>query len=189
MEEVWRDIKGYEGLYQVSNLGRVKSIGRYIKHWRGGLLFRKEKIMTPRINRYGYHQISLSKEGRFKTFTIHQLVAITFIPNPDNFTCVNHKDECKTNNVYTNLEWCDHKYNSNYGTRNIRIKNSETNNIKKSKPVIQYSLSGDFIEEYKSINDAHRITGIDKKTIINVCKCLPHYKSAGGYIWKYKEAS
>jgi len=201
MEEIWRDIEGYEGLYQVSNLGRVKSIGRYIKHWRGGLLFREGTIMTPRLNRYGYLQLSLSKEGKCKTFTIHQLVARTFLQNPNNYTCVNHKDEVKTNNfVYvnengsvnlekSNLEWCEADYNCNYGTRNARIKQSQLNNPKKSKCIIQYSLSGEFISEYKSIHDAHRKTGIDRKSISNVCNHFHHYNSAGGYLWEYKEAS
>lgn len=189
MDEIWKDIKGYEGLYQISNLGNVKSLGRYVKHWRGGLLFRKETIMTPRINKYGYLQLSLTKEGKPKTFTVHQLVARAFIPNPNNYTCVNHKSEVKTENFVENLEWCDLQYNCKYGTRNVRIKTSQTNSTKRSKCVIQYSLSGEFIDEYKSISEAHRKTGVDKKSIINVCKHLPHYNSAGGYIWEYKEAS
>ena len=188
MEEIWRDIKNYEGLYQVSNLGRVKSLSRYIRHWRGGLLFREGRIMTPRVNKYGYLQLSLNKNGKYKTFTVHQLVAKAFVPNPNKFPAVNHIDENKTNNIVDNLEWCENKYNCNYGTRNKRIKYYQKNDTKKSKPILQYSLTGEFIKEYPSIHEANRQTGIDRKSIMSVCKQIKNHKTAGGYVWKYKKA-
>ena len=113
MEE-WRDIKGYEGKYQVSNLGRIKSIN-YKK--RKGC----EGILSPIYDSEGYCRVFLYKNNKSRKFTIHRLVAQTFIPNPNNLPQVNHKDENKANNYASNLEWCDCKYNQNYGTRNKRI--------------------------------------------------------------------
>ena len=106
MEE-WRAVPGYEGLYMVSNIGNVKSLI-------------KNKIIKYFINKKGYRLVSLSKNGIIKKFSVHRLVAQAFIPNPDNLPQVNHKDEDKTNNNVDNLEWCDAKYNNNYGTANIR---------------------------------------------------------------------
>lgn len=116
-KEIWKDIIGYEGLYQVSNLGRVKSLGN------GGSNNSKERIMKLKIGSRGYYEVSLCKEGKHKTFTIHRLVAMTFIPNPQNYPCVNHKSEIKTDNRVDNLEWVTQKENSNYGTRNKRLGN------------------------------------------------------------------
>ena len=110
MEEVWKDIEGYEGLYEVSNFGRIKSL-------------RTGKIMKPSINR-GYLKCILQNDGKYKMYYVHRLVIQTFIPNPDNLPEVNHKDEDKTNNKVDNLEWCDHKYNTNFGTRNEKIRNT-----------------------------------------------------------------
>lgn len=113
MEE-WRSIPGYEGLYEVSNLGRVKSLEiSYIR--KNGIMDHKpEIILSPKNNGTGYFIVCLYKNKIHKYCLIHRLVALTFIPNPDNLPCVNHKDEDKTNNRVDNLEWCDHKYNSNY---------------------------------------------------------------------------
>ena len=111
MEE-WKDIKGYEGIYQISNKGRVKSLN----YNRTG----KEKIREGTVDNTGYKIISLSKNGKEKKYSIHRLVAQAFLPNPDNLPVVNHKDENKLNNNVENLEWCTHKYNCNYGTRNER---------------------------------------------------------------------
>ena len=105
LNEIWKPIKGYEGLYEVSNFGRIKSIR-----------FGKEKIMKLQLKKNNYLDISLTKDGKTKRFLIHRLVAEAFIPNPDNLPEVNHKDECKTNNNVNNLEWCDRVYNINYGT-------------------------------------------------------------------------
>lgn len=100
--EIWKEIPGYEGLYEVSNTGMVRSL-------------RYNKIMIPNTNRCGYQYINLCKDGIRKTKTIHRLVAQVFIPNPDNLPEVNHRDEDKINNIAENLEWCDRKYNVNYG--------------------------------------------------------------------------
>ena len=111
MEEIWKDIKGYEGLYQVSNLGRVKSLARTIYKVDGTTQTFKDKIRSATFNGRGYLQVGLSKEGSYTTFKVHRLVANTFIPNPYNKTQVNHIDGNKDNNHRSNLEWCNHKYN------------------------------------------------------------------------------
>ena len=126
--EIWKDIEGYEGLYQVSNLGRVKSLERIDRH--NHLV--KERILKPKIEPNGYFRVDLCKEGKVKTLSVHRLVAQTFIPNPEGLPQINHKNENKALNVVflrddgsvdecrSNLEWCDRKYNCNYGTRNER---------------------------------------------------------------------
>ena len=170
MKEIWKDKKDYEGLYQVSNLSRVKSIK-----------FGKERILKPVTNSSGYLFVKLCKDGKVKAFTVHRLVAEAFIPNPDNLPCVNHKDECKSNNVVNNLEWCSYSYNINFGTRNKRM-------IKKRcKPVLQYTLDGEFVREWESAKQAEKEGGFSNSHIISVCKGKrPHHK---GYIWRYKNPS
>ena len=115
--EGWKDIEGYEGLYQVSNLGRVKSLGNDKN--------KKEKIRKVRKNNFGYLHLTLHKNRIAKDYLIHRLVATAWIPNPNNLPEINHKDECKTNNTVENLEWCDATYNNNYGTRIIRMVDSK----------------------------------------------------------------
>ena len=103
MQEVWKDIKGYEGLYQISNTGKVKGLKR-------------NKVLKLILQRSGYYYVDLQRKRRL----VHRLVAEAFIDNPDNLPEVNHKDEDKVNNDASNLEWCTSKYNANYGTRNKR---------------------------------------------------------------------
>ena len=114
MNGEWRDIEGYEGLYQVSNLGRVRSLN--CRGHKGCI-----GILTPRLDGKGYEMVALYKEGKARNTKIHRLVAQAFIPNPNNYPQVNHKDENKTNNDVKNLEWCTNEYNHNYGTRNERV--------------------------------------------------------------------
>ena len=117
MIEEWRPVVGYEGLYEVSSYGRVRSVDRYVKVGYGSYRLHKGKVLSPAKNKYGYLAVNLQAGNRCN---IHRLVAEAFIPNPDNLPQVNHKDEDKTNNSVDNLEWCSRKYNCNYGTRNIR---------------------------------------------------------------------
>lgn len=168
MREVWKDIKGYEGLYQISNLGRVKSLSRIVV-FRGRERLQKETILREATSRKGYSLVSLQKEGTAKTQKVHRLVAKAFIPNQQNYPQVNHKDENKKNNCVDNLEWCDCKYNNNYGLRTSKI----------SKKVLQIETG----IIYPSVSEAHRKTKIDTANISGVC--LGKIKTAGGYHWKY----
>lgn len=122
MEEVWKDINGYEGLYQVSNCGRIRSLDRYDSMGR----FRKGIIKADTHNGYGYRNVMLSKDGRSETLYVHRLVALAFIPNDNNLPQVNHKDENKENNHVDNLEWCTNEYNSNYGNHNEKLSKAHT---------------------------------------------------------------
>lgn len=166
--EIWKDIEGYPN-YQVSNMGRVKSLN----YNRTG----KEKILKGIKNRKGYLQVGLCKEGLQKTVKVHRLVASTFIPNPNNLSQLNHIDEDKTNNCVDNLEWCDSKYNTNYGTRNKKISNII------SKPILQFTNSGEFIRKWDNTAQVEKELGIKH---CNICLCLKgKRKSAGGYKWCY----
>ena len=172
-EEIWCPINGYEGLYGVSDQGRVKS-----------LKFGKERILKPVLTPKGYLQVNLYKNGEMKTYRIHRLVAQTFILNPQNLTDVNQKDENKENNSVQNLEWCDRKYNTNYGTRNQRVSEKNTNG-KRSKPVLQYTKSGVFVREWKSTRDVQRNLNYSQGHISNCCN--GKLKSAYNFIWKFKD--
>ena len=172
MEEIWKDIIGYEGLYQVSNLGNVKSLDRIdsIGH------IRKGKILDSSLVR-DYYRVCLSKNGERIVHMIHRLVAEAFIPNPDNLNCVNHKDEDKTNNCVDNLEWCTNEYNLKYGTARERAAKSRT------KPVIQYDLYGNVIKEWSSVSEVVRQTGYGQGNISNCCN--NNLNTAYGYVWRF----
>lgn len=172
MKEIWKDIKGYEGIYQISTMGRVKSLRRNI-------------ILKNQIASNGYEMVKLYTNNSKKDYSIHRLVANAFIENPDNLPQVNHRDENKTNNCVENLEWCTPKYNYNYGTINIRKSQKQLNDKNKSKVVLQYTKDGCFIKEWKSIRDIQRMTGYDKGYISKCCR--GKYAYAYSYIWKYKK--
>lgn len=180
--EIWKDIKGYEGLYQVSSEGRVKSLERKTQH-RGRLITIKERLLKQSLDTKGYLMAHLYKNGIDNTLKVHRLVAEAFIDNPDNLPQVNHKSEDKTLNSVENLEWCDTKYNINYGTHNERVAKSLTNGIT-SKPIIQYDLDGNFIQEYPSMHEAARCLGLKQGGISMCCRGIA--KTAYGFIWKYK---
>lgn len=179
MEEIWKDIKDYEGRYQVSNYGRVRSLN----YMRTGEM----RVMKQQYNdRTGYKHIILRhKNSRQKLYLIHRLVAMAFIPNPDGLPQVNHIDEDKTNNCVWNLEWCTAKYNTNYGSRNEQAAKTQTNRPDCSKRVYQYTKSGAFVQSYPSMKEAKRQTGIDRRSIRACCNNKPRYKSAGNYIWSF----
>ena len=120
IEEIWRPVVGYEGLYEVSSYGRVRSLDRYVKGKGESYWLRKGRVLSPIKDTNGYLLINLCCNGKPKTINVHRLVAQAFIPNPDNLLEVNHIDEDKINNRADNLEWCSRKYNINYGSRNIR---------------------------------------------------------------------
>lgn len=177
MEE-WRDIKGYEGLYQVSNLGRVKSLARKTNNQYG----KKERLMTQKLDKDGYKRVGLNKNGKQIYYGVHRLVAQAFISNPNNYPQINHKDENKSNNKVDNLEWCDGKYNQNYGTINER----RTQKLKKK--VICITTG----EKFDSIIEASEKYNIKNKSDISrVCKGKRNYcgnlngkKLEWGYIYE-----
>lgn len=174
-EEQWKPVVDYEGLYEVSNTGRVKSLN-YNKTG-------KERLLkTDKTGRYLRVMLG-SKNGHF---LVHRLVAMAFIPNPNNLPFVNHKDENKFNNCVDNLEWCTAQYNRNYGTSIQRQIENQTNRKDCSKVILQYSIDGEFIREWPSGKEVQRQLGF-AQTNISAC-CLGKYKQAYGYIWKYKEA-
>lgn len=171
MREIWKDIKDYEGLYQVSNWGRVRSLN-YSHTGKVG-------ILKPSKTKCGYLIVCLYKDGKSKWFGVHRLVASTFLENPDNLPCVNHRNEIKTDNRVENLEYCTTAYNNSFGTRLKRASEH------KCKQVLQYTKTGEFIREWKSIIEIKRELGYGNGNISNCC--LKKLKSAYGYIWKFKE--
>lgn len=124
MEEIWKDIKNFEGYYQVSNLGRVRSLDRIIVYNNGRKHIHKGKILNLKPKKTGYIDVYLQKQFDSKNFLLHRLVAEAFIPNPNNYPIINHKDENPSNNCVDNLEWCTYEYNNNYGSRNSKLSNS-----------------------------------------------------------------
>ena len=170
MKEIFKDIEGYEG-YQISNYGNVKSLGNDKT--------RKEKVLKPAKDKYGYLYVNLSKQGKVKKHFVHRLVAQVFIDNPNNLPEINHKDEDKTNNHITNLEWCDRKYNINYGTHNQRSAESRINHQNTSKQVLCVETG----KIYISTNEVQRQLNL-KQGDISRC-CNGKRKTCGGYTWCY----
>lgn len=168
--EQWKDIEGYEGLYQISSYGRVKSLGNDKT--------RKEKILTPHPNEIGYQRVGLRKNGKQKWERIHRLVAKAFIPNPNNYPQINHKDECKTNNAVENLEWCTSQYNNTYNGRHLKVGRKVAKT--REKRVYLYSLNKELISEFSSLSNASKATKINKAYISLGCATTNK-----GYIWSY----
>lgn len=170
IEEDWRDVEGYEGKYQVSNYGNVRSLNYKLTG--------KLHLMKPAKNSKGYLYVFLSKDGKQERLFIHRLVAKAFVKNlnPDKYKEVNHKSECPVLNFACVLEWCDHVYNMNYGTKVQRQANAI------SIPIDQFDKDGNFIRHWKSATEASKQLGINRG---NMGECVNgHYKTAGGYIWK-----
>ena len=181
MTEIWKDVKGYEGLYKVSNHGEVWSE-------------RRQKLLKKSKGTKGYYKVILTKNKKPKNFDIHRLVAINFIDNPFKKICVNHLDENKTNNHYSNLEWCTHKENSNHGTaieRNKEIRKHSSKwkeyhkrrRMKLSKPIVGVNINDGEIIEFLSANEAGR-NGYQQSSIWS---CLNGRQSVHkGHRWYYK---
>lgn len=186
--EIWKDIPGYEGLYQVSNFGTIKSMKRMVKHSLNSNRICKEKIILPKLSNTGYYRVHLNKNGIQKKLLIHRIIAIAFIQNPLNKPCVNHIDGNPTNNNILNLEWCTYSENEIHsyvvlGKKSPRLNVPRSIN-KNSRKVIQYTKTGLFISEYNSIIDASETLNIDNSLISKVCR--GYRNQTGGFIWKYK---
>ena len=170
MEEIWKPIKGYEGLYEVSNLGKIKTLSRYIRNRK-----MPEKIKKLDKSKYGYLRVELSNNRIRRKYFVHRLVAEAFISNKNNLPCINHKDENKNNNIVSNLEWCDYLYNNLYNNKHkknwVKVKQLDKNN--------------NIINIFESITEASKKTNIIQCEISN---CLHNrQKTAGGYYWQYYE--
>lgn len=177
MEE-WKPIEGYEGLYEVSNLGRVKSL------WYG-----KERMLKMGKDKLGYLRVFLCNNNKGKNFLIHRLVAKAFIPNPDNKPFIDHIDTNPSNNRIENLRWCTHKENCN-NPLTIEKYSKNNSNLGKygklhqtSKPILQFSLNGEFIKKWNCAKDAARELNINDNHIGSCCR--GKRKTTYGYIWKY----
>lgn len=185
MEEVWKDIPGYEGMYQISNTGRVKSLSRERKCNRNSVATVKERIKPHFVNKKGYCQIGLCKNGKRTGFHVHRLVAMAFIPNPYNKKTVNHIDGNKSNNNVENLEWATYSENIKHAFLNNLIDNSHSYDERK-KPIVQMDKeSGELLNTYDSIGSAMRSIGKNTKNAIISC-CKGRIKTAYGFCWLYK---
>ena len=173
LKEVWKDIEGYEGFYQVSNLGRVKSLKRTFIRSDGKTKTFQGKVLKHNVNPKGYKYVNLSCQSKIYSIRIHRLVAKAFLENPNNYPCINHIDENKLNNNIENLEWCTYQYNNTYNNKQ-RCRMTK---------VSKFSKRGEFIRNYDSITEAGKDTGADGRNI-SAC-CRKKIKSCGGYVWKY----
>ena len=173
MTEIWKPIKGYEGRYEVSNLGNVRSL-----NWRKSGLAKK---LTPAIDRYGYLQVCLSKNGKQFNGKVHRLVADAFLPTNRNDLQVNHKDEDKTNNRASNLEWMTPAQNVNHGTRNTRMSAAKING--NAKAVKQLDLDGKIVRVWPSMSEVRRVFRYDTGLLSLCCRGIKH--TAYGYRWEY----
>ena len=167
--EEWRDIEGYEGLYLVSSLGRVKSMDRWVTYSNGVEHLHKGKIIKPSKVR-GYLRVMLYKDGYKQWSSVHRLVSNAFIPNPDNLETVNHIDENRSNNRVDNLEWMSPKQNTRYS---------------QSKPINQFTLDGKFIRTWECIREVQYQLGYNQSFISKCCRGI--YKTAYGFLWRYAD--
>lgn len=171
MNEIWKPINGYNGDYEVSNMGRVKSIKR-------------NKMLKPMKKRSGYYAVGLYKDAIRKYVSLHRVVAFAFLGDPpEGKDQINHKDGDKSNNCVNNLEWCNQSENLAHSFRiGLRDHNMERLIETNRRPVKQYDMKNNLIQEWDSMSEAARTLNLDVSNICNCCKGL--IKSTGGYIWR-----
>ena len=177
--EIWKPIKGFEGLYEISNLGRVKTIGRKAKN---GTFF-PTKLLKLKPNKMGYILVALHKDGKIKRVGLHRLVAIHFIPNPNNYQIVNHLDRNPSNCRVDNLEWCTQSHNCRWDGALERRAKAQINRKDVSNLVNQYTLDGEFVMEWQSLAEIQRTLNYN---VGNICKHIKgQFSQMYGYIWRY----
>lgn len=179
MIEEWRPVVGYEGFYEVSNLGRIKSLERFTSN----NIRIREHIQKQQISKGGYMYVPLRKDGVRTNKRVHRLVAVAFIPNPEGKPQVNHIDEDKLNNSASNLEWVDGTTNINHGTAIERAHRVDCSPL--TRAVLQLTPEGKVVAEYPSQSKAAAAVGTTAGNISNCCK--GRAKTVRGYVWKYKE--
>ena len=178
--EIWKDIKDFEGIYQVSNYGNVKSLERYVNK---GCQLVNEKILKPMIDYYGYTQVALCKDGKRYRCKVHRLVCEAFLPNPENKPCVDHINCVRSDNRLENLRWCTYSENNKNPLTLEKFKRWVGVYNKFSKSILQFDLDGNLIEKWDSMMDVERELEIPNYNISRCCRGLS--KVAGGYVWKY----
>lgn len=184
MTEIWKPIPNYEGFYEVSNTGKIRSVYRY------------KRVLKPMISNSGYERVDLFKNKKRQQVSIHRIVAKVFCENPNGKPCVNHKDENRLNNNAENLEWVTHQENRNYGTAEARRRshtdyskeifkiNARRNGKKTARPVSMFTKDGQYLNSFESAAEASRQTGIYFTTIT---RAIRRGINAGGYAWRYAE--
>lgn len=193
--EEWRDIVGYEGLYQVSNMGRVKGLSR-VSNFGKRVKRIPIRILKPTISKRGYYVVGLSKDGKTKNHTIHRILMTSFVPNPENKRAIDHIDTNKLNNSLDNLRWCTDKENSNNEKTKEKNRNNcfrmwknglfDNRNNTHYRKVAQYTKDGEYIKTWDSIIEVEKALGIDRSSISAICLGTnPNRHTAGGYKWKH----
>lgn len=178
MEEIWKNVIGYEGYYEVSNLGNVRSVDRYVKG--NGITSDKQLKRGKTLKQFlkqGAQSVTLRKEGSYKFRYVYRLVAEAFIPNPNNLPLINHKDEDRTNSNVNNLEWCDYSYNIKYNGA------SKRSGKKRQKKVIQYDIKMNEIARFDSVGEAAIAVNAHQQNISQACN--GKQQKCRGYIWKF----
>lgn len=189
MKEIFKDINGYEGLYQISNKGRVRSLNRFVHTQWKSLRLIKGKILKLSFMK-GYKRIELQKNNKSKQNFVHRLVAQAFIPNPENKSQINHKNGIKNDNRVENLEWCTakenirHAWKNGYCKPNITMLGKKGKDSPASKKVLQFDLDGNFIKKWVSMTEAGKKLNINYSQISMVCNNIYGHKTAGGFKWK-----